>query len=70
MIIVLKLIKKLSSLAVVYSITETRVMCTRGLHVLVKVINVLSHRSTEDFHDKYIPIMKNKPTSEFSDKKS
>lgn len=44
-------------------------MCTRGLHVLVKVINVLSHRSTEDFHDKYIFIMENKPTSEFSDKK-
>lgn len=44
-------------------------MCTRGLHVLVKVINVLSHRSTEDFHDKYTLIMKNKPTSEFSDKK-
>ena len=40
-----------------------------GLHVLVKVINVISHRNIEDFHDKYIFIMKSKPTSEFSDKK-
>lgn len=40
-----------------------------GLHVLVKVINVISHRNIEDFRDKYIFIMKNKPTSEFSDKK-
>ena len=40
-----------------------------GLHVLVKVITVISHRNIEDFHDKYIFIMKNKPTSEFSDKK-
>ena len=41
-----------------------------GLQVLVKVIKVISHRSTEDFHDKCIFIMKNKPTSEFSDKKA
>lgn len=44
-------------------------MYIRGLHVLVKVINVISHRNIEDFHDKYIFIMKNKPISEFSDKK-